>query len=243
MSTSKIMMAVIVGCCVANMTLAEPPAKPAQQGKRQMKPAVEKETDAEQGSFAGRVVQMNEKRIVVRNWQEKMTFRPLRPKVKAPEDLAPGDFVKVEWAVAGKGKRINKIVKVERPVRRPRPAAEAQSAPKGEGKGKGEMKREQAKQGQGKGNAEGKGEMKRKQAKQGQGKGNAEGKCEMKREQAKKGQGKGNAEGKCEMKREQAKQGRGKGAKQGAGKGVKQQKRDQSCEGCPKAGKTEKNKE
>ena len=203
MSTSKILLPVIAGCCVASMALAEPPAKPAQRGKRQMKPAVEKQTDTEQGSFSGRVVQMDEKHIVVRNWQDKMTFRPLRPKVKAPEGLAVGDFVKVEWAVAGKGKRIDKIEKMERPARRGRPAAEVSGQGEGQGKGKGEMKRDQAKQ----------------------------------------GQGKGNAEGKCEMKREHAKQGQGKGAKQGAGKGVKQQKRDQSCEGCPKAGKADKNKE
>ena len=91
-----------------------------------------------------------------------MTFRPLRPKVKAPEGLAAGDFVKVEWAVAGKGKRIDKIEKMERPARRGRPAAEVSGQGEGKGKGKGEMKRDQAQKGQGKGQGKGKGEMKQK---------------------------------------------------------------------------------
>lgn len=157
MSVSKIMMAMIVGCCVVGMTLAEPAAKPEQREQRQRQPAVEKQTNAEQGSFSGRVVQMTDEKIVVRNRMEKMTFRPLRPKVKAPEELAVGSFVKVEWAVAGKGKRIDKIEKMDRPNR---PGAAVQGNKKGEGKGQGKGDKMQKRDGSGEGKGQGKGKCK-----------------------------------------------------------------------------------
>ncbi len=127
MKTSTL-LTLVAGCCLAGLTIAEPanqPAPRAPRAPRERAPAVEKKADADQGTFMGRLVQLDEQGVVIQNRQGKMSFAPLGRKIKDAEGLEVGNRVKVTWALKGKVNRISAIEKIERPDRPMRPAVEA----------------------------------------------------------------------------------------------------------------------